>query len=80
MRKECFQIVEGKQTSCFKTAGGTPCSASTCAVAERIQELISHGTKVDDWFLNILPHSTCRLSRLSPDNSEFWQRYNALRE
>ncbi len=75
MNKECWQLENLLEpTPCFKQAGNTPCDTPGCSVIDRIKELREKGVKIDAWWLNILPHSACRLSSVCPNNQEFLQR------
>lgn len=75
MAKECYQEMNPQlKTPYYKKAGGIPCVADGCPVKDRIMELNLKKINVDVSFLVLLLHSTCRISSLSADNSEFLQR------
>ncbi len=77
MDKECWQLKNlSEPTPCFRLAGNTPCYTPGCSVIDRIDELKRNGIEIDSWWLNILPHSACRLSSVFPNNQEFLQRIN----
>lgn len=78
--KECVQLLHPAwQTDCFKDAGGRPCSADTCAVVEAMEtDVVFRMTADPDARESAircrLLHYVCRMSRRSPDNSEYWER------
>jgi hypothetical protein len=43
-------------------------------VETRVEELEGRGIKIDEWWKNMLPHSTCRISSVSLDNEEYLER------
>lgn len=74
MTKECWQQKVENPTPCFIAAGSQPCINEDCTVTDRIDELKKQGTEISANFLELLLHSVCRISSLSPDNEEFRQR------
>lgn len=74
MNKECWQLAQGTFTPCFLRKGSLPCSAPDCLVETRVEELEGRGIKIDEWWKNMLPHSTCRISSVSLDNEEYLER------
>lgn len=75
-KKVCYQDYLSEPTPCFKMAGGYPCSAEDCLVEKALQ----NAPGVYESLIERLCHSTCRISCVSVENQEFFQRMAAKGE
>lgn len=75
MSKECWQLEHpDEQTTCFRSAGRSPCSKLDCAVGQKIEEIRQEWEKVPIWIEKLLSHDVCRISSTSFDNKEYLER------
>lgn len=71
-RKFCWQTdYLAEPTPCFKKAGGTACETPGCTVSDRLTEI---GGASDPQLIILMCHSRCRISSLSQDNGEYFER------
>jgi len=69
-KKTCWQSYLSETTPCFKMAGNTPCSAENCLVEDAAKNIPC----IYQDLIKQLCHSTCRISCVSEENQEFFQR------
>lgn len=75
MEKYCWQIhYLETPTPCFIRAGTKPCESMGCTITNRLEELAERGIEQTLGWISLLSHSACRISSLSPDNSEYLTR------
>jgi len=79
--KHCWQTAYlPTPTPCFKRAGGIPCTAPGCSVDDVVGALKTKEIAITLYWINLLCHSTCRISSLSADNDEYLARMAAQGE
>lgn len=77
--KACYQALHpSDRTDCFELAGNITCSSSDCLVYRAINSGripgSLRGNALRSFIVCNLLHYVCRMSSLSPDNAEFFER------
>jgi len=79
--KRCWQTdYLPTPTPCFNRAGGIPCSAIGCPVDDKVDEFKKQNIEITSYRIKTLCDSTCRISCVSDDNQEYFERMAAQGE